>query len=67
MKNPSLIQVRRVLTLDEAIEKCYKERWVDNEDGIGSNNNAYFIKFWYQPSDSKAKTDGLHIPAQTGQ
>lgn len=40
MKNPSLIQVRRVLTLDEAIEKCYKERWVDNEDGLGSYSKA---------------------------
>jgi integrase len=40
IKNPSLIQVRRVLTLDEAIEKCYKERWVDNADGLGSYNKA---------------------------
>lgn len=40
MRNPSLIPVRKVFTLSEAIEKCYEERWAYNNDGIGSYNKA---------------------------
>lgn len=40
IRNPSLVQQRRALTISEALEKCYRERWKDNEDGIGSYNKA---------------------------